>query len=73
MIESSFRSTLVIPGIRLLNLPTSEAFNQIQMLRDMPVRGYALFAADNLDGEVQAMLAGVNGEAGVEVATNPHQ
>jgi len=69
VIESNFASAQVIPGIRLLNLPTSEAFNQIQMLREMSVGGYALFAADNLDREVQSMLAGVNTDDGVEVAT----
>ena len=60
VLESSFYSTQIIPGIRLLNLPSSEARNQIEFLRELPVGGYALFAADNLNGEVQAMLAGVN-------------
>ncbi|MEL7494566.1 MAG: family 10 glycosylhydrolase [Cyanobacteria bacterium J06554_11] len=69
VLESSFHTTQVIPGIRLLNLPTSEAFNQIQMLRELPVNGYALFAADNLDGEVQSMLAGVNDDVGIAIAT----
>ncbi|MEL6352331.1 MAG: family 10 glycosylhydrolase [Cyanobacteria bacterium J06627_28] len=59
VIESSFRHTQVIPGIRLLGLPTSEAYSQIQLLQNMPVNGYALFAADNLNNEVQSMLAGV--------------
>ncbi len=62
VMESSFYSTQIIPGIRLLNLPSSEARNQIELLRELPVGGYALFAADNLNGEVQAMLAGVNVE-----------
>lgn len=73
VIEANYESTAIIPGIRLLNLPTSEAYNQIQMVRDMPAGGYALFAADNLDGEVQSMLAGVNDDDGVEVATNPRR
>ena len=41
-------STLLVPGIRLLNLPTLGAFDQIQLIRDLPVGGYALFAAENL-------------------------
>lgn len=62
VMESSFYSTQIIPGIRLLNLPAAEARNQIELLRELPVGGYALFAADNLDGEVRSMLAGVNVE-----------
>ncbi len=58
VVESSYRSTEVIPGIRLLNLPAAEARNQLQMLEDFSTEGYALFAADNLHGEVQSMLAG---------------
>jgi len=67
VMESSFRYTQVIPGIRLLNLPAAEAASQIELLRQMPVSGYALFAADNLNGEVQSMLTAVN-EDDVEVA-----
>ena len=62
VVESSYRSTEVIPGIRLLNLPTAEARNQLQMLEDLSTEGYALFAADNLHGEVQSMLAGFHEE-----------
>ncbi|MEM9150631.1 MAG: family 10 glycosylhydrolase [Cyanobacteria bacterium P01_F01_bin.3] len=70
VMESSFHSTEIIPGIRLLNLPTSEASNQIQHLRQLPVGGYALFAADNLNSEVQAMLAGVNVEGSAIASKN---
>ncbi|MEL7067989.1 MAG: family 10 glycosylhydrolase [Cyanobacteria bacterium J06581_3] len=69
VLESSFRDTQVIPGIRLLNLPVSEAMSQIETLRDLPVGGYALFAADNLNGEVRSMLAGVNVDSGVAIAS----
>ncbi len=57
LVESSYRHTQVIPGIRLLNLPPAVAAGQLQMLQDMPTNGYALFAADNLNGEVQTMLS----------------
>jgi len=69
VLESSFHSTQIIPGIRLLNLPSAEARNQIELLRDLPVGGYALFAADNLNSEVQAMLAGVNDGFGGAIAS----
>ncbi|MEO1391445.1 MAG: family 10 glycosylhydrolase [Cyanobacteria bacterium J06634_5] len=62
VVESSYRATRVIPGIRLLNLPTAIAEGQLQLLRRFTTNGYALFAADNLNGDVQQMLAGVNEE-----------
>ncbi|MBE9063614.1 glycoside hydrolase family 10 protein [cf. Phormidesmis sp. LEGE 11477] len=74
-VESSYRSTKVIPGIRLLNLPAAEARNQLQLLKDLSTEGYALFAADNLHGEVQSMLAGLHGQeqqnASAPAATAP--
>ncbi|MGC1307602.1 MAG: family 10 glycosylhydrolase [Phormidesmis sp.] len=76
IIESSYRSTSVIPGIRLLNLPAAVALDQIQLLQDMPTRGYALFAADNLNGDVQEMLASMQGEgeeAGGAIALSPNK
>lgn len=60
VVESSYRSTRVIPGIRLLNLPTAIAEGQLQLLRNFTTSGYALFAADNLNSEVQQMLADVH-------------
>jgi uncharacterized lipoprotein YddW (UPF0748 family) len=48
VIENDYRPTLVIPGIRLLNLPEAAAIDQLQALRDLPAPGYALFAAANL-------------------------
>ncbi|NEQ33995.1 MAG: family 10 glycosylhydrolase [Leptolyngbya sp. SIO4C5] len=49
LVENTFGSTLIIPGIRLLNLPEAAALDQIQALRDLPAGGYALFATANLD------------------------
>ncbi|MEM9219806.1 MAG: family 10 glycosylhydrolase [Cyanobacteria bacterium P01_F01_bin.150] len=40
---------ILLPGIRLLDLPDSSAIDQIQALRDMPAGGYALFAVENLN------------------------
>ncbi len=48
IISRKLGSTLLVPGIRLLNLPTLGAFDQVQLIRDLPVGGYALFAAENL-------------------------
>ena len=63
LVESSYRHTQIIPGIRLLNLPTAVAAGQLRMLQDMPTQGYALFAADNLNSEVQTMLSQLQAES----------
>lgn len=62
VMESSYRYTRVIPGIRLLNLPTAVASAQLRLLRDFSSSGYALFAAANLSGDMQSMLVGFREE-----------
>ncbi len=54
-------STLLIPGIRLLSLPTIGAFDQLQLVRDLPVSGYALFAAENFNNEIYKVLSSTQG------------
>ncbi|MEB3357139.1 MAG: family 10 glycosylhydrolase [Synechococcales bacterium] len=47
--ETDLGAAMVLPGIRLLDLPDAAALDQIQAMRDMPAAGYALFAAENLN------------------------
>ena len=54
-------STLLVPGIRLLSLPVIGAFDQVQLIRDLPVSGYALFAAENLTNELQKVFGNTQG------------
>ncbi|KJH69691.1 family 10 glycosylhydrolase [Aliterella atlantica] len=54
-------SALVVPGIRLLNLSLPVAVDQIQLSRDLPISGYALFAAENLDGDLQTIFQRTQG------------
>ena len=54
-------STLLVPGMRLLNLSTLGAFDQIQLVRDLPAVGYALFAAENLNAELQKVFTSTQG------------
>ncbi|MCP6762048.1 MAG: family 10 glycosylhydrolase [Fischerella sp. CENA71] len=54
-------STLLVPGIRLLSLPTVGAFDQIQLVRDLPISGYALFAADNFNNELYKVFSRTQG------------
>ena len=65
VIEGDYGSTLIIPGIRLLNLPEMAALDQIQTLRDLPVSGYALFAAENLQQGIQTLLSNTQGDADI--------
>ncbi|BAZ51500.1 hypothetical protein NIES4103_41570 [Nostoc sp. NIES-4103] len=67
-------STLLVPGIRLLSLPSIGAFDQLQLVRDLPVSGYALFAAENLNNELQNIFSSTQGK--VQPAGNepiPHR
>ncbi|WP_250122978.1 family 10 glycosylhydrolase [Chroococcidiopsis sp. CCMEE 29] len=54
-------SALILPGIRLLNLPVLEAIDQIQLARDLPVSGYSLFAVENLSNELQTIFHNTQG------------
>lgn len=56
VLNETYDSTLIIPGIRLLNLPVPAMIDQMQALRDLPAPGYALFAVDNLDSGIQSVL-----------------
>jgi uncharacterized lipoprotein YddW (UPF0748 family) len=56
-------ATLLVPGIRLLNLPSPGAFDQLQAIRDLPAVGYALFAAENLTGELQQIFNNTQGNS----------
>ncbi|MGB6298800.1 MAG: family 10 glycosylhydrolase [Rivularia sp. (in: cyanobacteria)] len=62
IVSKKLGSTLLVPGIRLLNLPTLGAFDQLQLIRDLPVGGYALFAAENLQNQqLQEVLGNTQG------------
>ncbi|MDF5736501.1 MULTISPECIES: glycoside hydrolase family 10 protein [unclassified Nostoc] len=54
-------ATLLVPGIRLLSLPTVGAFDQLQLIRDLPVSGYALFAVDNFNNDLQKLFSSTQG------------
>ncbi|NES95736.1 MAG: family 10 glycosylhydrolase [Desertifilum sp. SIO1I2] len=59
--NESLGSALVVPGIRLLDLPKAIAVDRIQLLRDRPALGYALFAAENLTRELETFLNSTQG------------
>ncbi|WP_407900448.1 family 10 glycosylhydrolase [Scytonema sp. NUACC26] len=59
--SSQLGSALLVPGIRLLSLPTVGAFDQIQLLRDLPVIGYALFATENFGSDLHKVFSATQG------------
>ena len=61
LMQSTLSSTLMLPAIRLLNVPTIVAVDQIQLLRDLPVGGYALFAVENFDANLQSIFRRTQG------------
>lgn len=56
-------SSLILPGIRLLNLSDGTVVDQIQSLRDSSSGGFALFAAENLNSQLQDIFRRIQGEA----------
>jgi hypothetical protein len=59
--QSTLSSALILPGIRLLNLPNIGAVDQIQLPRDLPTGGFALFAVENLDANLRSILGRTQG------------
>ena len=65
--ESNQGTALLLPGIRLLNLPDIVALDQMQLLRGMPTEGYALFAAENFNYNLEKIFSQTQG------GSNPSQ
>ncbi|HEY9642297.1 MAG TPA: family 10 glycosylhydrolase [Coleofasciculaceae cyanobacterium] len=59
--RANLGSTLVLPGIRLLNVPNAAVIDQIQALRDATASGYALFAVQNLRKSLQEIFSRTQG------------
>lgn len=73
-ISSKLGSTLLVPGIRLLSLPTVGAFDQLQLIRDLPASGYALFAAENFNDELDRLFSSTQGRVqGLKNEPIPHR
>lgn len=60
---------LLLPGIRLLNLPDIGAVDQMQLLRGMSTEGFALFAAENLNLNLERILSRTHHSS--ETVSNP--
>ncbi len=71
LMDADLGSAIVVPGIQLLNLSESAAFDQIQLIRDMPAGGYALFAAEHLNAELRTVFNQTQGTEQVPLAPVP--
>ena len=54
------RGTLILPGIRLSNVPDRVIMDQMQLLRNLPTGGYALFAAEYFNPNLENMLSSIH-------------
>ena len=54
-------TALLLPGIRLLNVPDIVAVDQMQLLRGMTTQGFAFFAAENLNSSLVKIFSRTNG------------
>ncbi|MBL1209429.1 family 10 glycosylhydrolase [Geminocystis sp. GBBB08] len=70
---SAKNSSLIIPGIRLLNVPNAEAFDQMQSVRNMPSGGFALFAAENFNPALGTMFKQTQGNSTEMKEPLPHR
>ncbi|WP_254567690.1 glycoside hydrolase family 10 protein [Oscillatoria sp. HE19RPO] len=59
--QEDLGAALILPAIRLLDLPEIIAVDQIQALRNQSVGGYALFAAENLNPELNGIFQRTQG------------
>jgi uncharacterized lipoprotein YddW (UPF0748 family) len=62
LVEEDLGHALVIPGIRILDLSRLVVMDQLQVTRDLPTPGYALFATADLQTDLTTYLANTQGE-----------
>jgi uncharacterized lipoprotein YddW (UPF0748 family) len=54
--DNQAEKSLIIPAVRLLNIPVVNAVDQLQLIRNLPTGGYSLFAFDGLDENLQKVF-----------------
>jgi len=70
--KSSAGSALIVPGLRISKIPDPVMVDQVQLMRNMPTLGYALFATEgfNSNSNLQDMLSRTQGSI-LENKTEP--
>ena len=64
---------LLLPGIRLLNIPDIVAVDQVQLLRGMSTEGFALFAAENLNFNLERILSRTHNSLSAKTQPLPYR
>ena len=59
--KSQQGTTLLLPGIRLLNVPDVITVDKMQLLRNISAGGYALFAVENLNSNLEQIFSRTQG------------
>lgn len=54
-------ATLIVPSVKLLDIPEIVAIDQIQALRDLPAGGYSIFAVESIGNHLQAFFSRTQG------------
>ena len=54
-------ATLIVPSVKLLNIPEIVAIDQIQALRDLPTGGYSIFAVETIGHHLQGFFSRTQG------------
>jgi uncharacterized lipoprotein YddW (UPF0748 family) len=66
LVAEDFGAALVLPGIRILDRSRPEVIDQLQVTRDLPTPGYALFATADLQTDLATFLAQTQGAASAQ-------
>ena len=64
---------LLLPGIRLLNVPDIVAVDQMQLLRGMSTEGFALFAAENLNFNLEKIMSRTHNDLATTTKPLPYR
>lgn len=64
---------LLLPGIRLLNIPEVVALDQMQLLRGLSTEGYSLFAVENLNSRLTTIFQQTQGNQKTASDQLPHR
>jgi uncharacterized lipoprotein YddW (UPF0748 family) len=61
--EKALGSSLIAPGVKLLEIPEIVAIDQIQAARDLSTGGYAIFAFETINNNLQGYLNRTQGHS----------
>ncbi|MDJ0744120.1 MAG: family 10 glycosylhydrolase [Xenococcaceae cyanobacterium MO_167.B27] len=66
LFEEDEGTALLLPSVRLLNVPDIVAVDQTQLLRGMTTQGFAFFAAENFNPNLVSIFSRTNGNTNTQ-------